>query len=249
MLITDNRISGMQLPSIPVDLRRADGEPIRVLVVDDDQLSAELISLALRREGWSVSSAADGSSAIRQVRQDPPDVVVLEVQLPDSDGLAVMHGLRNYCPLVPVMLMSKQCAVEDRVGGLAQGGDDYVAKPYHIEEVVLRLRALVKRSGIGREPGLVTVGDLILNEYTHEFARGGPSEPLTATEYKILRLLMLNARRVVAKSQILQEVWTRSSGGSVNNVEIYISYLRKKIDLGRAPMIHTVRGCGYLLKP
>jgi two-component system OmpR family response regulator len=236
-------------PSAPMALIRPDGGPIRVMVVDDDRLSAELISLALRREGWTVSFATDGAAARRVIRQDLPDLVVLEVELPGTDGLAVIHGLREICPSVPVMLMSKRCAVEDRVNGLSQGGDDYVTKPYHIEEVVLRLRALAKRSGIGIEPGLITVGNLVLNEHSHEFARGGGSEPLTATEYKILRLLMLNARRIVSKSQILQEVWGCDFGGSVNNVEIYISYLRKKIDNGRAPMIHTVRGCGYILKP
>ena len=249
MAITEVRSIEWEPPAVAMSLVRADGGPIRVLIVDADQLSAELISLALRRQGWVVSRATDGSAARRMVRHDPPDLVVLEVDLPDSDGLTVMHGLRESCPSLPVMLMSAQCAVEDRVGGLTEGGDDYVTKPYHLEEVVLRLRGLAKRSGIGIEPGLITVGDLVLNEHSHEYSRGGTSEPLTATEYQILRMLVLNARRVVSKSEILREVWGCDFGGSVNNVEIYISYLRKKIDTGRTPMIHTVRGCGYLLKP
>ncbi|MBI3216935.1 MAG: response regulator transcription factor [Mycobacterium sp.] len=228
---------------------RANGDPIRVLIVDVDPMASELIGLALRREGWIVSIANDGPSALRMARCDPPDLVIIEVALPGLDGLAVMRGLRANRPTIPVMLLSSLTAPEDRIEGLAQGGDDYVSKPFHVEEVVLRLRSLIKRSGLGVEPGILEVGDLVLNEFSHEATRGGKSVLLTATEYRLLRLLMLNASRIVSKSQLLEEVWGYDFGGSTNVVEIFISYLRKKVDLGHhQPMIRTVRGCGYMLK-
>ncbi|OPX08725.1 response regulator transcription factor [Mycobacterium sp. AT1] len=227
---------------------RASGEPIHALIVDVDPLATELVSFALRREGWHVSVATDGPGALHMGRSDPPDLVVIEVDLPGLDGLEVMRGLRASRPTIPVMLLSTLTAPESRIEGLAQGCDDYVTKPFHIEEVVLRLRSLIKRSGLGVESGIIEVGDLILNEFSHEATRGGKPVSLTATEYRLLRLLMLNANRIVSKPKLLEEVWGYDFGGNTNIVELFISYLRKKVDSGHQPMIRTVRGCGYMLK-
>ncbi|MCW2513585.1 MAG: response regulator with CheY-like receiver domain and winged-helix DNA-binding domain [Mycobacterium sp.] len=236
---------------MPAAVVRADGSPIKVLVVDDEPVLAELLTIVLRREGWQVSTAGDGSSAVRSVQREAPDVVVLDLALPDADGLAVMRTLRDSLPNLPVMLLSAKASVEDRIAGLAQGGDDYVTKPFNLEEVVLRLRGLIKRSGVvtDMDRGQIVVGDLVLDIYSHDVTRSGKRIDLTATEFKLLRYLMTNPGRVVAKSQILEEVWKCELGGSPNLVEIFISYLRKKIDSGHhRPMIHTVRGCGYVLR-
>jgi two-component system, OmpR family, response regulator len=230
----------------PTLLIRADGEPLRILVADEDPLIAELFAIALRREGWIVTAAADGHAAVRTAEDNPPDLVVLETGLCDSDGVRVLQRLRSTRATLPVMVLSSQGAVEDRIESFALGADDFVAKPFHIEEIVLRLRALARRCGVGAEAGLIEIGDLSLNEYSHEVARGGRPVDLTATEFKVLRFLALNSRRVLSKTQILQEVWA-DFDGSTNVVEQYISYLRKKIDDGRSPMIRTVRGCGYML--
>jgi two-component system, OmpR family, response regulator len=152
---------------------------------------------------------------------------------------------------VPVLFLTARDAVEDRVAGLTAGGDDYVTKPFSLEEVVARLRALMRRAGVGtvREDAVLVVGDLSLDEDSHEVRRGGELVTLTATEFELLRFLMRNPRRVLSKAQILDRVWNYDFGGQANVVELYISYLRKKIDVGRAPMIHTLRGAGYVLKP
>jgi two-component system, OmpR family, response regulator len=234
-----------------VDLRRADGGPVRVLVVDDEATLAELLSMALRYEGWDVRSAGDGLEAVRQARAFEPDVVILDVMLPDMDGLTVLRKLRDASPRVPVLFLTARDAVEDRVAGLTAGGDDYVTKPFSLEEVVARLRALLRRAGMAteRQDAVLTVGDLTLDEDSHEVRRNGMLIELTATEYELLRYLMRNPRRVLSKAQILDRVWNYDFGGQANVVELYISYLRKKIDVGRPPMIHTMRGAGYVLKP
>ncbi|WP_281357021.1 response regulator transcription factor [Fodinicola acaciae] len=235
----------------PSKLRRADGEPIRVLVVDDEQTLAELISMALRYEDWEVRSAGDGNAAVRLAREFRPDVVVLDVMLPDIDGLEVLRRLRADAPRIPVLFLTAKDAVEDRIAGLTAGGDDYVTKPFSLEEVVLRLRGLLRRAHVTEETdsALVVVGDLTLNEDSREVRRGGDLVALTATEFELLRFLMRNPKRVLSKMQILDRVWNYDFGGQANIVELYISYLRKKIDAGRTPMIHTMRGAGYVLKP
>src|SRR6478736_5510094 len=189
-----------------VVMRRADGKPIHVLVVDDEPVLAELVSMALRYEGWEIATAGDGASAIASARETPPDVVVLDVMLPDMSGLDVLHKLREQIPGLPLLLLTAKDSVEDRIAGLTAGGDDYVTKPFSLEEVVLRLRALLRR-------------------------------------------MMRNSKRVLSKAQILDRVWSYDFGGRSNIVELYVSYLRKKIDIGRDPMIHTLRGAGYVLKP
>jgi two-component system OmpR family response regulator len=238
-------------PQGRTELLRPDGSPVRVLVVDDEAALSELLSMALRYEGWEVRSAGDGAGAVRSARDFRPDAVVLDVMLPDMDGLAVLGRLRRELPEVPVLFLTARDAVEDRIAGLTAGGDDYVTKPFSLEEVVARLRGLIRRSGTAavRSETLLAVGDLTLDEDSHEVWRGGDSLHLTATEFELLRFLMRNPRRVLSKAQILDRVWSYDFGGQANVVELYVSYLRKKIDAGRTPMIHTRRGAGYLIKP
>ena len=235
-----------------VVMRRADGKPINVLVVDDEPVLAELVSMALRYEGWDIATAGDGASALALARETPPDVVVLDVMLPDMSGLDVLHELRQQIPGLPLLLLTAKDSVEDRIAGLTAGGDDYVTKPFSLEEVVARLRGLIRRSSRivsdAVDPEL-RVGDLLLNEESYEVSRGDVPIELTATEFELLRYLMRNPRRVLSKSQILDRVWSYDFGGRSSIVEIYISYLRKKIDADGPPMIHTVRGVGYLIKP
>ncbi|HQA30903.1 MAG TPA: response regulator transcription factor [Propioniciclava tarda] len=232
-------------------LTRPDGTPIRVLAVDDEQSLTELLSMAMRYEGWEVSTAGSGLTAVQVARDVRPDAIVLDMMLPDFDGLEVMRRIRAEQPDVPVIFLTAKDAVDDRVGGLTAGGDDYVTKPFSLEELIARLRGLLRRSGATtvRPGSQLVVGDLILDEDSHEVTRAGEEVALTATEYELLRFLMRNPRRVLSKAQILDRVWNYDFGGQANVVELYISYLRKKIDAGREPMIHTLRGAGYMLKP
>jgi two-component system OmpR family response regulator len=232
------------------DMRRPDGGSLRVLVVDDEQTLAELLTMALRYEGWDVRSAGNGLAAVRAIREFRPDVVVLDVMLPDIDGLEVLRRVRADGSDVPVLFLTARDAVEDRIAGLTAGGDDYVTKPFSLEEVVARLRGLMRRAGATpvRTSAQLTVGELTLDEDSHEVHRGERLVDLTATEFELLRFLMRNPRRVLSKAQILDRVWNYDFGGQSNVVELYISYLRKKIDAGEQPMIHTVRGAGYVLK-
>ena len=234
-----------------MDLTRPDGSPLRVLVVDDEVNIAELVSMALRYEGWEVSAAHTGSKAVTAAREFRPDAVVLDMMLPDFDGLEVLRRMRSTLPDLPVVFLTARDAVEDRIAGLTAGGDDYVTKPFSLEELVARLRALMRRAGAQQAvtSSVLVVGDLELDEDSHEVRRDGQDIALTATEFELLRYLMRNPRRVLSKAQILDRVWNYDFGGQANVVELYISYLRKKIDAGREPMIHTMRGAGYVLKP
>ena len=241
--------SAAQTPA--ADLARPDGSPVRVLVVDDETPLADLLSMALRYEGWQVRTENDGAGALRAARESRPDAVVLDVMLPDMDGLEVLARLRRQTPDVPVLFLTAKDAVEDRIAGLTAGGDDYVTKPFSLEEVVARLRGLLRRSGAAavRNESLLVVGDLVLNEDSHEVTRGGEIIHLTAAEFELQLSLLRTPRRVLSKAQILDRVWNYDFGGQANVVELYISYLRKKVDTDRAPMIHTMRGAGYVLKP
>ena len=232
-------------------LTRPDGTPIRILAVDDEQSLTELLSMAMRYEGWEVSTAGSGLTAVQVARDVRPDAIVLDMMLPDFDGLEVMRRIRAEQPDVPVIFLTAKDAVDDRVGGLTAGGDDYVTKPFSLEELIARLRGLLRRSGATtvRPGSQLVVGDLILDEDSHEVTRAGEEVALTATEYELLRFLMRNPRRVLSKAQILDRVWNYDFGGQANVVELYLSNLRKKIDAGREPMIHTLRGAGYMLKP
>lgn len=241
----------MASPSVSTVLTRPDGTALRVLVVDDEQMLTDLLSMALRMEGWDVQTAASGLQALHIARDYAPDAMVLDIMMPDLDGMAVLQRLRQSGNDVPVLFLTARDAVADRVAGLTAGGDDYVTKPFSLEEVVARLRGLMRRAGNalpgGGEP-ILHVGDLSLNEDSHEVVRDGTSIELTATEFELLRYLMRNQRRVVSKAQILDRVWNYDFGGRSSVVELYISYLRKKIDSGREPLIHTVRGVGYMIK-
>lgn len=239
-----------QRTSLP-PITRADGSPVRVLVVDDEPNLTELVAMALRYEGWDVRTAATGSEAVRTAREFSPDAVVLDMMLPDIDGLEILRRMRADEPEVPVLFLTARDAVEDRVAGLTAGGDDYVTKPFSLEEVVARVRALLRRTAVvtSEASSLLVVGDLTLDEDSHEVIRAGDEITLTATEFELLRYLMRNPKRVLSKAQILDRVWNYDFGGQANVVELYVSYLRKKIDAGREPMIHTMRGAGYVLKP
>lgn len=232
-------------------LQRLDGTAVRVLVVDDERNLTELLSMALRYEGWEVRTAETGTEAVRVAREFQPDAVVLDMMLPDFDGLEVLRRMRNDDANVPVLFLTAKDAVEDRVAGLTAGGDDYVTKPFSLEEVVARLRALMRRTAIvaDESSSVLVVGELVMDEDSHDVTRAGEAINLTATEFELLRYLMRNPKRVLSKAQILDRVWNYDFGGQANVVELYISYLRKKIDAGRTPMIHTMRGVGYVLKP
>jgi two-component system OmpR family response regulator len=245
MTIT-NPASAAASPAAP-----ADPAPVRVLVVDDEPSLAELLSSVLRYEGWEVRTAADGLGAVRAARDFKPDAVVLDMMLPDIDGLEVLRRLRQEQPRVCVLFLTARDAVEDRVAGITAGGDDYVTKPFSIEEVLARLRGLLRRADLTREHGEneLVVGDLAMDEDAREVRRAGDLIDLTATEFELLRFLMRNPRRVLSKAQILDRVWNYDFGGQAHVVELYISYLRKKVDAGRDRLIHTVRGVGYVLKP
>src|SRR5689334_11838952 len=232
--------------------QHADGTPVRVLVVDDEPSLAELLSSVLRYEGWSVRTAGSGAEAVKSGREFRPDAVVLDIMLPDFDGVEVMRRLRAELPDVCVLFLTARDAVEDRVAGLTAGGDDYVTKPFSLEEVLARLRGLLRRANLARTAaaeGALSVADLTMDEDAREVRRAGDLIDLTATEFELLRFLMRNPRRVLSKAQILDRVWNYDFGGQAHVVELYISYLRKKIDAGREPLIHTVRGVGYVLKP
>jgi two-component system OmpR family response regulator len=233
-------------------LARPDGTPVRALVVDDEVALSDLISMVLRYEGWEVRAAASGQDALVAARQFSPDVVVLDVMLPDLDGLRVLQRLRADGVEAPVLFLTAKDAVDDRIAGLTAGGDDYVTKPFSLDEVIVRLRGLLRRAGrITSETGdpELRVGDLVLNEETYEVSRSGTPIALTATEFELLRFLMSSPRRVLSKAQILDRVWSYDFGGRSSIVEIYISYLRKKIDVLGPQLIHTVRGVGYAIKP
>jgi two-component system OmpR family response regulator len=233
-------------------ITRPDGSPVRILVVDDEAPLADLLQMAFKLEGWEVRTAPDGLTAVKVAREFRPDAAVLDIMLPDFDGLKLMQRIRADGNTTPVLFLTAKDALEDRIAGLTAGGDDYVTKPFSLEEVVARVRGLIRRSTLvvdANESPLITVGDLELNEESHEVSRAGRDIGLTATEFELLRYLMRNPRRVLSKAQILDRVWSYDFGGRSSVVEIYISYLRKKIDAEGVPMIHTVRGAGYLLKP
>ncbi|OIU88729.1 response regulator transcription factor [Microbacterium sp. AR7-10] len=233
------------------DLRRPDGTPLRILAVDDEPMLTDLLAMALRMEGWEVRTAASGLEALQVARDFEPDALVLDVMMPDLDGMSVLRRLRESGNLVPVVFLTAKDAVADRIAGLTAGGDDYVTKPFSLEEVIARLRAVIRRSGQGQtddEQSILRVADLSLNEDSHEVIRGDDEIELTATEFELLRFLMRNERRVLSKAQILDRVWSYDFGGKSSVVELYISYLRKKIDAGRTPLLHTVRGVGYMIK-
>lgn len=225
---------------------------VRVLVVDDEPGLTELLSVAVTEAGWQPFTAPDGYGALRLARACAPHAVVLDGMLPDLDGLQVLRRLRAERPDLPVLMLTARDALEHRLDGLEAGADDYVTKPFSLEEVVVRLRGLLRRAGGERarsEDSVRVLGDLVLTRETREVHRAGTPVRLTAKEFELLGLFLDHPRQVLSKAQILDRVWSGSFDGGGNLVEVYVSSLRRKIDRGRAPMIHTVRGLGYAIRP
>ena len=223
----------------------------RLLVVDDEPNIRDLLATSLRFAGFEVFTASTGNEAIREATEHQPDLVVLDVMLPDMDGFTVTRRLRDRGEEYPILFLTARDETQDKVNGLTVGGDDYVTKPFSLEEVVARIRAVLRRThgaAEGAVESALVVGDLRLVEDSHEVYRGDVAIDLSPTEFKLLRYLMLNAGRVVSKTQILDHVWDYDWSGEVGIVESYISYLRRKVDVVGDPMIHTKRGIGYVLR-
>jgi two-component system OmpR family response regulator len=220
----------------------------RVLVVDDEAYITDLVGTALRYEGFDVAVAASGREALTRAVEFRPDLLVLDVVLPDVDGIEVCVRLRRDGMRAPVVFLTARDATEDKIAGLTVGGDDYVTKPFSLEELIARVRAVLRRTRPGDRPAPLAFADLEIDEDAHQASRGGEPLDLRPTEYKLLRYLVLNGGRVVSKAQILDHVWNYDFGGNDNVVETYVSYLRRKVDGHAPPLIHTVRGVGYLLR-
>ena len=219
----------------------------RILVVDDEPRITDLVAMALRYEGFEVETAGTGRDGLKAVEDFRPALIILDVMLPDLDGYAVTERLKAARVKVPILFLTARDAVEDKVRGLTLGGDDYVTKPFSLEELVARIRVLLRRTEDSTETGPLVFVDLELDDSTHEVRRGGSTIELTATEFRLLRYLMQNAPRVLSKAQILDHVWNYDFGGDANIVETYVSYLRKKVDASGPALIQTVRGVGYRL--
>ena len=223
----------------------------RILVVDDDVALAEMIGIVLGNEGFRVAFCADGSQALTQFQENNPDLVLLDVMLPDMDGFTVTRRLRDAGITTPVLFLTARDDMRDKIQGLTVGGDDYVTKPFGLEEVVARIRAILRRTmGAEEDDAFLRVGDLVIDEDAHEVTRAGVPIDLSPTEFKLLRYLVINAGRVVSKMQILDHVWEYDWDGEVAIVESYISYLRRKLAVEGASgeLIHTKRGVGYILR-
>ncbi|MGD0379941.1 MAG: response regulator transcription factor [Acidimicrobiales bacterium] len=220
----------------------------RILVVDDEPYITDLLGAALRFEGFTVETAATGGDAMTMAERGRHDLVLLDVMLPDVDGTEVCRRMRAQGNRTPVLFLTARDGTEDKVGGLTAGGDDYVTKPFSLDELVARIHAVLRRTSPTRENDRLTFSDLEMDDETHEVWRQGLVIELTATEFNLLRYMLENARRVLSKSEILDHVWHYDFDGDPNIVETYISYLRKKIDRVDPPLIHTIRGVGYSLR-
>lgn len=229
---------------------RFDGSAPRVLITDDEPDLTTALVRAFTYDGWQARGALDGASGLSMITFETADLVLLDVGLPGLNGFEVLRRIRAVSDHVCVLFLTARDAVSDRVAGITAGADDYVTKPFSVEEVLARSRGLLRRAGVaGASSGQrLGVGELHLDEGAREVHRAGELIELTGTEFELLRFLMRNPRRVLSKDQILNHVWKYDFGGNAHVVELYISYLRKKVDAGRTPMIHTVRGIGYILK-
>jgi two-component system OmpR family response regulator len=226
-----------------------DGPAQRILVVDDEESIVDAVATSLRYEGFDVARASTGRAALAAAQEHPPDLIVLDVMLPDLDGLEVTRRLRQDGLRVPVLFLTARDALEHKIAGLTIGGDDYVTKPFSLAEVVARTRAILRRTqGEVETDGKLRFADLEMDDDTHEVWRNGTSLRLTATEFSLLRFFLLNPRRVLSKSQILDHVWHYDFGGDASVVETYVSYLRKKLDKLGPPLIQTIRLVGYSLR-
>ena len=222
----------------------------RILVVDDEPNIVDVVSMALRFQGFEIESAGNGAEALSAVASFKPHLIVLDVMLPDMEGFDVAQRLGAQRARVPIIFLTARDATDDKIRGLTLGGDDYVTKPFSLEELVARIRSILRRSGLAEpESSRLTFEDIELDEDAHEVTRAGKNVELTATEYRLLRYLMLNPRRVLTRSQLLEHVWEYDFGGDARVLETYVSYLRKKLDIHGPPLIHTVRGVGYALRP
>lgn len=235
-----------QLPRIS----RPDGSPIRVLLVDDELALTNLVTMALHYEGWEVDVAQNGRDAVSKFHAGTPDLLVLDIMLPDIDGLRILQRVRESDPYTPALFLTARDSVTDRITGLTSGADDYMTKPFSLEELVARLRGLLRRSSQLAPPAneVLTIGDLTLDGASRQVNRGTTSIALSATEFELLRFLMRNPGRALGRAEILDRVWNYDFAGRTSIVDLYISYLRKKIDADRVPMIRTVRGVGYMLQ-
>jgi two-component system OmpR family response regulator len=223
---------------------------VRLLVVDDEPHIAQLVATVARYEGWTAVTAGTGEDALREAAIFGPDIVVLDLMLPDIDGFTVLDRLRDAGTSVPVVFLTAKDATADRVAGLTRGGDDYLVKPFSVEELMARLRAVLRRStGPAFKSSVLGIADLSLNEDTREVFRGGEAVTLTPTEYELLRYLMRRSPSVSTKAQILDHVWEYDFGGRSNVVELVVSHLRRKLDSGHESLIQTVRGVGYVVRP
>jgi two-component system, OmpR family, response regulator len=224
-------------------------DAVRVLVVDDEPAIADLVGTALRYEGFDVATAGNGRDVLTMVESFRPELIVLDIMLPDLDGFEVQRRLADRGRRIPVLFLTARDATEDKVRGLTIGGDDYVTKPFSLEELIARIRAVLRRAGHDEESaGRLRFEDLEMDEDTHEVWRAGGPVELTPTEFNLLRFMLVNPRRVLSKEQILDHVWHYDFGGDASIVETYISYLRKKVDVTDPHLIHTVRGVGYALR-
>ncbi|EXG82442.1 response regulator transcription factor [Cryptosporangium arvum] len=230
----------------------SDEQPYRVLVVEDEPTIRSLLEFAFHRSGYQVSSAETARAALAEIDRGEPHLLVLDVMLPDTDGIELTRQLRASGNGVPVLLLTARTALRDRVAGLAAGADDYVAKPFDIEEVLLRVEAILRRtapsSGRSAPDQVLRYADLELNVTLHEVHRAGEHIALSPTEFKLLRYLLAHAGKVVTKAQILDHVWSYGFGGDQSIIETYVKYLRRKVDRFDPPLIQTVRGVGYSLR-
>jgi two-component system OmpR family response regulator len=230
-------------------MREQTADPIRILVVDDEPNIVDVISMALRFQGFAVAAAGTGAEALAAVDDFRPHLLVLDIMLPDMEGFDVAERLAAKHVAAPILFLTARDATEDKVRGLTIGGDDYVTKPFSLEELVARIRTILRRSGLSdQNTNRLVFEDLELDDDTREVTRGDRQIDLTATEYRLLRYLMLNGRRVLTRAQLLDHVWEYDFGGDARVLETYISYLRKKIDTDGPALIHTVRGVGYALR-
>jgi two-component system OmpR family response regulator len=224
-------------------------EELRILVVDDEPNILDVISMALRFQGFRVETAPNGRDALAAVRSFQPHLMLLDIMLPDMEGFEVARRLGAERAEIPIVFLTARDTTEDKVRGLTMGGDDYVTKPFSLEELVARIRAILRRVGLADDvSSRLAFDDLELDDDTREVSRGGRHIDLTDTEYRLLRYLMSNPRRVLTRAQLLDHVWSYDFGGDARVLETYISYLRKKVDAEGQPLIHTVRGVGYSLR-
>ena len=225
------------------------GSEARLLVADDEPNIRELLSASLRFAGFDVTTAADGQQALTAARKERPDLLVLDVMMPGVDGFEVVRRLRAEGVHSPVLFLTAKDSTEDKVTGLTLGGDDYVTKPFSLEEVVARIRAILRRHGVTAEQASrLSFADIELDDDTHEVWKDGEPVSLSPTEFKLLRYFLQNAGRVLSKAQILDHVWNYDFGGEANVVESYVSYLRRKVDTTEPRLLHTLRGVGYTLR-